>query len=224
MGIEEVFISPDALEWADIHAGETAIVLGSGKSLNDIPRELLEKYPSFGVNHIYLLPFQPTYFCSIDSLYLQKYAREMRPTAERAKIAFINEKLLGAPGIGLRELFELDNACLYGEDTVAFPGEYAFTGETVAYVALKIAYAMGFTTVLLVGCDRDEDWEYFSKDYPAEHIEIRSKLNWEAKKRGMEHHFAIAGLVYQDDGRRIINFSIPSKIDEYFERGNIEDW
>jgi len=220
----EIEYEIDAVEWIDTHKGETAIVLGSGKSLNDVPRALLEKYPSFGVNHIYLLPFQPTYFCSVDSLYLQRYPREMRPTAAKAKIAFISDKLLGSPACGLRELYELENVYLYGENTIPFPGEYCMTGENVPYVALKIAYGMGFTTVLLAGCDRDKDWEYFSKDYPAEHLEIRTKLNWGIKKRGMEYHFAIAGLVYQDDGRRIINFSAPSKIDEYFERGDIEDW
>lgn len=220
----EVFVGPATEPWAAAHIGETAIVLGSGKSLRDIPITLLEKYPSFGVNFIYLLPFQPTYFCSIDKFYLKTHPKKMYLTASKAKLAFLSELMLGFPALGLRELYELENVCLFGEDTIRFPGEYCMSGETVAYVALKIAYVMGFNTVLLAGCDRDKNWEYFSEDYPAEHLDFRSKEDWEIKKRGMEYHFKLADDVYKKDGRSIVNLSLPSELDALFARGDIGDW
>lgn len=221
---DEVFCGPATAPWANIHMGETAIILGSGKSLNDVPKKLLEKYPSFGVNHIYLLPFQPTYWLCIDNVYLTMYAKEMYDSAARAELAFVSNLMVGIPALGLRELCELGNACYFGEDTIRFPGEYCMTGETVVYVALKVAYAMGFGIVLLVGCDRDKGWEYFSKDYPAEWKELRPASDWEIKKRGMEYHFEIASEIYKEAGKRIVNFSLPSKLDEFFERGEIGDW
>jgi hypothetical protein len=34
----------------------------------------------------------------------------------------------------------------------------------------------------------------------------------------------IAGIVYEKAGRRIINLSPPSALDEFFERGDISDF
>lgn len=220
----EVFIGPVAEKWLDMHMGETAIVMGSGESLKYIPRELLEKYLTFGVNHIYLLPFQPTYFCSIDEYYLLHYAREMYNSAANAELAFLSEIMLAAPGIGLTELYRLENARFFGENTIRFPGEYCMSGENVPYVIFKIAYVMGFTTILLMGCDRDKEWKYFSDDYPAEHLEFRSALDFEIKKLGMDYHFKLAADVYKKGGRRIINLSPPSVLDDFLERGTIENY
>ena len=132
--------------------------------------------------------------------------------------------MLGAPALGLKELYSLENVCLFGEDTVRFPGEYCMSGETVAYVALKIAFVMGFSTVLLAGCDRDKNWEYFSEDYPAEHLGFRSKEDWEVKKHGMEYHFRLAEKEYKEDGRCIVNLSLPSELDDLFVSGKLGDW
>lgn len=220
----EVFIGPDAEEWSDVHAGETGIVMGSGESLNDMPRELLEKYPTFGVNHIYLLPFQPTYFCSIDDVFLRKYAREMCASAANAKLAFLSIIMLGVPEPGLKELYQLENVRFFGENTIRFPGECCMSGENVPYVLFKIAYAMGFTTILLTGCDRDKEWKYFSDDYPTEYLRFRTKGQWEVKRARMDYHFKIASEIYKKDGRRIVNLSLPSDLDEFLERGKIEDW
>jgi hypothetical protein len=55
-------------------------------------------------------------------------------------------------------------------------------------------------------------------------LDFRSKEDWEAKKWGMEYHFKLAEDVYKKDGRRIVNFSLPSELDELFVRGETGDW
>ncbi|KKN62889.1 hypothetical protein LCGC14_0507420 [marine sediment metagenome] len=208
-------------EWTDKYAGDTAIVIGNGESLKKIPRELLNKYPNFGANCIYLFPFQPTYYICIDTRMLRNYPKDIYATAAKAEIAFLSDTHMGEPVEGLEELYQLENAYLCNENTVRFPGEAWWTGGTSAYMALKIAYAMGFSTVILVGCDRDYEWKHFSDDYPEESIEESRKAEF---RSGQEYHFVVASIVYKEAGRRIVNLSLPSALDEYFGRGEIEDY
>lgn len=204
--------------WEDTHVGETAVVIGNGNSLKDVPRELLEKYPTFGTNHIYVLPFQPTYYVCIDETVLMFFPKEIYPTVARADIAFLNGNLFNYPHWATRDLYDLPNVYRYDEHTLVLPGEIWVAGGTVTYVALKMAFGMGFSTILLVGCDRDKEWTHFSEDYPA------LGHRHEYFLRGQEYHFRIAGEAYKDAGRRIVNLSLPSVLDEYFERGRAEDW
>jgi hypothetical protein len=199
-------------EWAGSRDGETAVIMGNGNSLKDVPRELLEKYPTFGANHIYLMQFQPNYFVCVDSRNLLRYAPQMHEVAKNAEIAFLSDAHLDDS-----ELYQLENVYLCNEDTIRFPGEFWWTGGTVAYAALKIAYAMGFRTVLLVGCDRDKDWKHFSGKYPGEHTPA-------GRRDKQRYHLGMAQLVYDEASKRIINLSPPSDLDEFIERGRIEDW
>jgi len=204
-------------DWTNKHNGETAIVIGNGLSLNDVPRELLEKYPSFGTNHIYLMRFQPTYYVCVDTRVLENWAKEIHNTVARAEIAFLSDEFFGSPAKSTRLLYELPNAYLCNKNTVRFPGEYWWTGGTSTYVSLKIAFGMGFRVVLMVGCDRDDGWVHFSNEYPGGVTPM-------SYRKDQAYHLGIARLVYDDAGRRIVNLSPPSDLDEYLERGEIEEW
>lgn len=204
--------------WANIHVDETAIVIGNGNSLNDVPREMLEKYPTFGSNHIYIFNFQPKYYVCVDEVVLIFYPEAIYPTVARADIAFLNGNLFNFSNWATRDLYDLPNIYKYDEYTLIFPGEIWSAGGTVTYVALKMAFGMGFNTILLVGCDRDKEWSHFSDDYPADGGRNEYFL------RGQEYHLRIAGEAYKEAGRRIVNLSLPSVLDEYFERGRMEDW
>jgi hypothetical protein len=198
--------------WANTHKGETAIVIGNGGSLKDIPRKLLNKYPSFGVNHIYLLPFQPTYYVCMDYKVINHCSKEIYATVAQAKTAFLSWKF----SVGHEELYELDNVYVCNQYSTVFPREQTASGGTSVYTALKIAYTMGFSTVLLVGCDRG-GWGHFTEDYPF----VKQK---KSVLELQEYHLELAGEIYKAAGRRIVNLSLPSVLDEYFERGNIEDY
>jgi len=205
--------------WGDIHSGETAIVIGNGDSLSSVPKELLSKYPSFGSNRIHCPPvsFQPTYFSSIDTTYLTQYSHEMYDAAKNAEIAFLSSFYLDKNIPDLQKLYSLDNVQLLDRNTIMFPGEIWFTGRTVTYVALKVAYFMGFETILMVGCDHEKEYNHFY----GEHYD---KLpTWEYMN-DMKYHYFVANEVYKENGRRIINLSPHSVLDEFLERGEIKDW
>ena len=208
-------IEPSAEQrWGNTHKGETAIVIGNGDSLKSVPKELLNKYPSFGVNLIPMRPFQPTYFSCIGTKYLTKFAASMYDIATGADIVFLSALHLKDNIPDLQKLYALDNVQLVDEDTMTFPGEYFMTGGTVTYVNLKIAYFMGFETVLLVGCDFEKAWGHFYGN-------SINKPPRENEWRDMTDHLFFAGEAYKKAGRRIVNLSPPSTLDAFFERGDV---
>jgi len=203
--------------WADTHKGETAILMGNGDSLATIPEELLLKHPSFGVNLIPMKPFQPTYFSCIGTKYLTKFPAEMYDTAANADIAFISNFHIKDNVPELQKLYSLDNVQLIDSETITFPGEYFMSGGTVTYVNLKIAYFMGFETVLLVGCDHNPEWTHFYGN----HLNTPPD---ETRHHEMTYHYLVASEVYKKADKRIVNLSLPSRLDEFLERGEVDDW
>ena len=56
------------------HKGETALVIGNGPSLSDMPLGFLTMYHSFGTNRIYLLDgFMPDYYVAVNNLVIEQF-------------------------------------------------------------------------------------------------------------------------------------------------------
>jgi hypothetical protein len=187
---------------------KTAILMGNGPSLNDMPLDLLLKYDSFGVNYA---KHQPTYYVCVDTDILTRYWTEIYPRAAGAKKCFLSEKHRGSS-----PLYTLPDVELVTHDKGAFIGEHYFSGLTVVYVALKMCYYMGYDEAWLFGVDHDENWSHYRNDYPPGAVDRRA---WRMSE--MRWHFQHAANVYKNAGKRIINFSYPSKLDSIFERGKI---
>lgn len=184
---------------------KTCLIVGNGPSYNDMPRELLLKHDSFGVNYA---PFQPTYFVCIDTDILTNSWRKIYDLAAGAKIAYLSLKHEGSS-----PLYDLPNVQMVTHDKGAFAGEKYFSGLTVTYVALKMAFYLGYERVDLWGVDHSADWKHYREDYPPGDVDRRQ---WRMEM--MEYHYALAQRVYTLAGRRIINYSHPSKLDAIFQR------
>lgn len=220
----------DIMDITDIRKGETGVVIGNGKSLRHVSKDFLDAFPTFGINFINHLPYTPTYFICVDSDILKKSAGEIYSVASEANIAFLLDRHLHESRSfpDLEKLYNLDNAQLIAfeydrplrKDSLKlhFQGEYWVTGGTGSYIALKIAFVMGFTTILLVGMDHDADWEHFDNDYPK---------GFPTDCVRMEHqryHLELANEYFRRAGKRIVNLSPKSALDKIFERGKEEDW
>ena len=181
------------------------LILGNGKSLMDVPDIMLDTYPSFGVNYCL---YQPNFYVCVDHDILTNHSDEIYRFARDADFAFLADKEKGTS-----RLYKLPRACLVTNDNADFKAERYFSGMTVVYVALKMAYYLGFETVHLWGVDHSPTWDHYRKDYPAGDVARRAALMAE-----MEYHYALAAKVYNHAGRRIINHSHPSNLDAIFER------
>lgn len=181
------------------------LILGNGKSLLEFPESMLNTYPSFGVNYCL---YQPNFYVCIDHDILINHWDKIYEYAKNADFAFLPEKEKGTS-----PLYDLDNVCLVTNDRRTFKEERFFSGMTVTYVCLKLAYYMGFETVHLYGVDFSKEWEHYRGDYPPPTNPARESLMAE-----MYYHYSLAAKVYNSAGRRIINHSHPSKLDAIFER------
>jgi len=202
----------------DTRKGQTALVMGNGESLNSIPRPLLDRFESFGTNHIYLCGIQPTYYVCVDSRVLTEHASAIYNVASRAKLAFLSSLFSENDQPATKSLYSLPNVCLFSKDESAFREERFLSGSTGVYVALKMAYYLGFDTALLFGVDHDEGWKHCADDYPP------GVTTSESKKEQMRWHLQYASEVFRSSRRRILNFSLPSQLDSFYDRGHLEDW
>lgn len=181
------------------------LILGNGKSLLEVPDFMLKTYPSFGVNYCM---YQPNFYVCVDHEILTKHAAEIYQFAHDADFVFLPVKEKGSS-----ILYDLPHACLIDKDRSTFRDEHYMSGLTVTYVALKMAYYLGFQTVHLWGVDHSPTWEHYRGDYPPASNPRREPLMEE-----MEYHYQLAAKVYNKAGRRIINHSFPSKLDTIFQR------
>ncbi len=216
----------------DIHAGETCVNLGNGPSLVDAPRALLERYPSFGANKIFLLAempgwagFTPTYYTIIDALMADDCTRRLRDYSVEAMFIRRGEQVKGAHQINTVV------AAGFSKDINA----KVVMGGTVTYANLQIAYYMGFTTALLVGVDHSygkygkyepgaafmaegHDNAHFHPDYFSDgHIYNAPELT------GTERMYRLARQVWQGDDRRIYNLTPDTYLEE-FPHDEYQNW
>lgn len=135
----------------NIHAGRRCVIIGNGPSLNDTDLSLLRDELTFGLNRIYLmfdtLGFQTTFHVVVNQLVVEQCADDFRrieaplftTTPSRAFLA-------GAP-----QTAYLNN--LLGPRFSKDVSHGIWEGATVTFVAMQLAYYMGFTDVVLIGVD-----------------------------------------------------------------------
>ena len=208
------------------HLGETCIIIGNGPSLNDIPLELLNTYPTFGTNRIYLMEnFTPSYYVSVNPLVIEQSIEEINKLQAFAK--FIRhthaDKIEGAHPLRSGGFWTFSKE----------PDNYIFEGFTVTYVCMQLAFWMGFQTVLLVGVDHNfivdgqpneeqvskgKDKNHFSEQY------FDKGTVWNLPDLGSsERAYNIAKRVFEKDGRAIINLTTKTMLD-VFRRDDYHNW
>lgn len=204
----------------NIHRGRRCFILGNGPSLRSMDLRPLRQEITFGLNRIYLLfeqlEFIPTYFVCINELVLEQFAAEIgrlpmpkflnwnrRRLFDRqdASFAYLRFRL------GLRDGFGLD---------IRRP---IYSGGTVTYAAIQVAYFMGFQEVILVGVDhayRDRgvpntvavreqarDADHFHPDY------FPKGSRWQPPDLlRSELAYALARQAFEHEGRRILDATV----------------
>lgn len=212
--------------YKDIHAGKTCIIIGNGPSLKNVPMDFLKQYPTFGSNRIYRI-FQPTYYCCTDVLDLAKN-REQINAMKTPKFVRAGQNVQGWQ-IEVVERHKDPAWLTFSYD----PTQPIYDGATVTYVALQLAYYMGFATVLLVGVDHRYTWKgsrlrnqvadghdknHWAEDYhdPGE-VWQPPNLDRTTVSYGLAYH------AYLKAGRKIINLTPGTALD-VFPKDDLKNW
>lgn len=138
-------------QFANVHAGERCVIIGNGPSLQDTDMSLLRDEYTFGLNRIYLmfeeLGFETTYHVTVNRYVVEQCADDFRMIRAPLFATKRNRPMLeGAPNTAF-----LNN--IVGPWFSRDASRGVWEGATVTYVAMQLAYYMGFSEVVLVGVD-----------------------------------------------------------------------
>jgi len=203
------------------HLGQRAVIVGNGPSLNKMDLSFLKREVTFGMNRIYLgfekYDFTPTYYVSVNDLVLQQ---SMKDILEIKAPRFLSARAL--------EYVESQDAAIFlsSLDAPLFsrdPGKGIWEGYTVTYVALQLAYYMGFNEVYLIGVDHHfhspgkpneevvasgEDVNHFDPAYFGEGV------RWHLPDlTNSEYAYSLARDVFLSEGRCVYDATVDGKLD-----------
>lgn len=205
----------------DVHCGERCFIIGNGPSLKETNLTLLKNEYTFGMNRIYLLfselGFSTTYYLSVNSLVIEQCSHEIQ---ELPMPKFLSWRS--------REYFQADSDATFLHTTYTGPKfatdarERIWEGATVTYVALQLAYHMGFDKVYLIGVDHNFATEgkpnttIVSRGDDPNHFDSRyfgKGFRWQLPDLEMsERAYAMAKFTYSKAGRRVFDATVNGKL------------
>jgi hypothetical protein len=138
----------------DRHLGQRCFIIGNGPSLRQMDLQPLRNEYTFGMNRIYLmfpeLGFTTTYFVSVNQYVLEQCIDDIAalkipkflPWRHREYVRFDAHTMLLRTNHP-RPQFSKD------------PRRWLHESHTVTFVAMQLAYFMGFQQVILIGVDHN---------------------------------------------------------------------
>lgn len=138
---------------AGAYAGRRCFIIGNGPSLRNTDLSLLRNEITFGLNRVYLLfgelGFATTFLVSVNDHVVEQFSEEILAQPSVKFLSWRARKRVPPK----RE----DVTFLMSNGTVRFSCDPVrrglWEGATVTFVAMQLAYFMGFDTVILVGVD-----------------------------------------------------------------------
>jgi hypothetical protein len=203
-------------QFKDLHAGRRCVIIGNGPSLKHTDLSLLRNEFTFGLNRIYLmfdeLGFETTFHVVVNKLVVEQCADDFRRIEAPLFTTTPNRKFLAGA----------DNTAylsrLVGPRFSCDASHGIWEGATVTYVAMQMAYYMGFTQVVLVGVDHrfavtgTPNQVVESTGPDASHFDPRyfaKGFKWQLPDlERSELAYGLARRQFEKDGRRIVDSTV----------------
>lgn len=209
-------------QYRNLHEGEDCFIIGNGPSLNEMNLEKLNNYYSFGLNKIHLIfekvDLDLSYHVAVNKLVIEQIKEELE-TKEFGCPSFISYTASKELPDDLNNIIKIHTRgrwSFYKELT-----DKICEGYTVTYVAMQIAYYMGFKRVFLIGVDHnfaqkgdpneeqlmsEDDVNHFHPDYfKGNHWHL-------ADIEGNEASYALAKHQYHADNRQILDATVDGEL------------
>jgi hypothetical protein len=220
----------DLLKFKNKHKGEDCFILGNGPSLAKLDLSLLKNKYVFGLNKIHLMfELQPEleldYHVSVNPLVLEQTKNQLLNNVYNSFsfIPFSIGKELNLINTRNIKFINTTGAPYKFNDNITKPIN---EGWTVSFVALQVAYYMGFQNIYLIGMDNNfiqqgspneqqllsgEDPNHFHPDYFKD-------SQWHlADVDANNRSFGMAEAFFKSKGRSIYNATVGGKL-EVFRR------
>ena len=205
--------------------GERCFIIGNGPSLGDTDLTRLRNEATFGLNRIYLLfekmGFETTYHVCVNRLVIEQCAREIEALRMPRFLSWHS-----------RDLIERRRGMIFVGDpydgSLGFsrtPGRCVWEGATVTYVAMQLAYYLGYRQVVLVGVDHNfvsqgtpheavtstgADPDHFDANY------FGKGFRWQLPDlETSEAAYTLAKHAFEADGREIVDATVRGKLNVF---------
>ncbi|OGO39559.1 MAG: hypothetical protein A2W35_18900 [Chloroflexi bacterium RBG_16_57_11] len=212
-------------KYKDRHKGQRCFIIGNGPSLRQMDLGPLNNEFTFGLNRIYLIfpkhGFSTTYFVSVNRLVIEQCSQEILALTMPRFISWYARDYLGfAPN-----LFYVRDP---NDGTLGFstdPGKRIWEGATVTYVAMQLAFYMGFQQVILIGVDHSfattgvphkvvtstgNDPDHFDPGY------FGKNFRWQLPDlEASELFYRQAKQYFEDVGREIVDATVGGKLNVF---------
>lgn len=210
----------------DIHRGQRCFIIGNGPSLRQTDLTKLRGEYTFGLNRIYLLfpdlGFTTTYFLSMNDLVIEQCAADIlglpMPKFLSWRSHHFFTDLHPSSFILPTFLYTTYTGPKFARNVTGRLWE----GATVTYVALQLAYHMGFSQAILIGVDHNfvtkgdanktvtsqgDDPNHFAPNY------FGKGFKWQLPDlETSERAYRMAKAAYEADGRQVLDATIGGKL------------
>jgi len=218
-------------QFRDIHRGQRCVIIGNGPSLNNMDLSFLKNEITFGTNRIYLgfekYDFMPSYYLSVNPLVIEQSIDEIMQIPGAKFLSRHGMPHVPEDAENVHFLQSLDEP-IFSKN----PAEGVWEGYTVTYVALQLAYFMGFEEVYLIGCDHSfstpgpanaevtstgDDPNHFAANY------FGKGVRWHLPDLvNSEMAYQLAKLVFNADDRNVFDATVSGKLKVFPKRDHRE--
>jgi hypothetical protein len=211
-------------KYKDAHKGQRAFIMGNGPSLAKTDVSLLAKEITFGMNRVYLAypewGFENDYFVSINNLVMEQASDDISKLNMPKFLSWRSHSLMkeDSSNVFLHTTYERPK---FAKDLWARIWE----GATVTYVALQVAYYMGFDPVILIGVDHNFNSKgkanstVVSEGKDRDHFDSRyfgRGFRWQLPDlETSEVAYKMAREAFEADGRRVLDATIGGKLNVF---------
>ena len=209
-------------ELKGIHKGQRAFIIGNGPSLKQTDLSKLKGEFTFGLNRIYLmfpeLGFGTTYFVSVNDLVIEQCVKDITGLPMPKFLSWRSHRFFPTGTLPATFLYTTYDNPAFARDV----RHRVWESATVTYVALQLAFHMGFEQVVLVGVDHNgsvpgkanttivsqgDDPNHFNPEY------FGKGFRWQLPDFEMsEIGYRLARQAYEADGRQVLDATIDGKL------------
>ncbi|MBK7336378.1 MAG: DUF115 domain-containing protein [Saprospirales bacterium] len=202
------------------HKGQDCFIIGNGPSLNKMDLAPLAKYHTFGLNKIFMIEdrvnLNLSYLVSTNPLVVEQAHAEFEQMKCPVFLSYTAAHGVVADKPHIYRMHTLNTWSFY-EDL----SQPICEGNTVTFVALQIAYYMGFERVFLIGVDHNfqqsgqahETQVFQGEDVNHFHPDYFKGQKWQlADVYGSEVSYHLANYFYRKQERHILDATVGGKL------------
>ncbi|MBA4420595.1 MAG: hypothetical protein C0391_05560 [Anaerolinea sp.] len=208
-------------EYKDIHWGRRCFIIGNGPSLKQLDLTLLKDEYTFGMNRIYMafpeMGFATSYYVCMNDLVVEQCASDIQQLTMPRFISWRGRQWVNRED-DLNFIYSTYTSPRFAKDITGRVWESA----TVTFVALQLAYYMGFDTVYLIGVDHNfvtqgppnttvisqgDDPNHFNPGY------FGKGFRWQLPDlETSEIGYRLAKEAFSKDGRQVLDATLGGKL------------